>query len=129
QSNQMRVPRQQITCSAKPRQERHGAGSVKPRNMCAAAQRTAQTSAGATVVPRVKGQVHLEGKMDVDRAREKRQHAEREAHDEAEEIKIRPGHTAPRAHSRCASWNRDADHQHYKLVGSLRWRMSAPAGV
>src|SRR5713101_2639333 len=65
--------------------------------------------------------------MDVDRAREKRQHAEREAHDEAEEIKIRPGHTAPRAHSLCASWNRDADHSHCKLVGSLRWRMSAAA--
>jgi hypothetical protein len=36
--------------------------------------------------------------MDVDRAREKRHHAERESHDETEEIKIRPGHTAPRAH-------------------------------
>src|SRR5713226_1958939 len=65
--------------------------------------------------------------MDVDRAREKRQHAEREAHDETEEIKIRPGHTAPRAHLMCTSWNRDADHPHCKLVGSLRWRMSAAA--
>src|SRR5713101_5138775 len=78
--------------------------------MHAPSQPAAQASAGATVVPKVKGQVHLEGKMDVDRAREKRQHAEREAHDEAEEIKIRPGHTAPRTHSLCASWNRDADH-------------------
>src|SRR5260370_7378787 len=95
--------------------------------MHAPSQPAAQDSASATVVPQVKGQVHLEGKMDVDRAREKRQHAEREAHDEAEEIKIRPGHTAPRAHSLCASWNRDADHSHCKLVGSLRWRMSPPA--
>src|SRR5260370_12683582 len=90
-------------------------------------KRVAQASGGATVVPQVKGQVHLEGKMDVDRAREKRQHAEREAHDEAEEIKIRPGHTAPRTHSLCASWNRDADHPYCKLVRSLRWRMTAAA--
>src|SRR5258708_5072054 len=95
--------------------------------MHAASHPTAHASANSAVVPQVKRQVHLEGKMDVDRAREKRQHAERETHDEAEEIKIRPGHTAPRAHSPCASWNRDADHQHCKLVGSLRWRMSAAA--
>src|SRR6266849_3374143 len=35
--------------------------------------------------------------MDVDRARQKRKNAQREAHQKAEEIKIRPGHTTPRA--------------------------------
>src|ERR1700730_6385763 len=62
-----------------------------------ATKRAAQTSACTPVVPEVKRQMHLEGKMNVDSAREKRKHAEREAHDEAEKIKIRPGHTAPRA--------------------------------
>src|SRR5260370_14133634 len=102
--------------------------------MHAPSQPAAQASASATVVPQVKGQVHLEGKMDVDRAREKRQHAEREAHDEAEEIKIRPGHTAPRTHSLCASWNRDADHSALQTsseppVAAVRcradWRLAA----
>src|SRR6266851_7540241 len=36
--------------------------------------------------------------MDVDRARQKRKNAQREAHQKAEEIKIRPGHGTPQAH-------------------------------
>src|SRR5712675_1790572 len=55
-------------------------------------------AANMAVVPHMKWHVHLEGKMDVDCAGKKRHHAERESHYEAEEIKIRPGHTAPRAH-------------------------------
>src|SRR5207247_11298495 len=57
----------------------------------------------------VKGQMHLERKMNVNRARQERKHAEGEAHEEAEEIKIRPGHKSPRtrhllcATSRCAA--------------------------
>src|SRR5258708_36549504 len=35
--------------------------------------------------------------MDVDRAGQKRKHAQRETHQEAEKIKIRPGHKSPRA--------------------------------
>src|SRR2546423_13996222 len=49
------------------------------------------------------------------RAREEGKHAERESHNEAEEIKIRPQHTPPRAH-RCAS--RYSDRR--KLL--IRWR-------
>src|SRR6266436_5334505 len=56
------------------------------------------TAANMAMVPHMKWHVHLEGKVDVDRAGKKRHHAERESHYEAEEIKIRPGHTAPRAH-------------------------------
>jgi hypothetical protein len=56
--------------------------------MHAAPKSATQTCAGASVVPEVKRQMHLEGKMDVGSAREKRKHAEREAHDETEEIKI-----------------------------------------
>src|SRR5882757_10494554 len=55
-------------------------------------------AANLAVVPHMKWHVHLEGKMDVDCAGKKRHHAERESHYKAEEIKIRPGHTAPRAH-------------------------------
>src|SRR3982074_3779294 len=55
-------------------------------------------AANMAVVPHMKWHVHLEWKVDVDRAGKKRHHAEREPHYEAEEIKIRPGHTAPRAH-------------------------------
>src|SRR5260370_6209223 len=36
--------------------------------------------------------------MEVDRAGEKRKNAQQEAHNEAEKIKIRPGHGTPRAH-------------------------------
>src|SRR6195256_430714 len=57
-----------------------------------------RAAANVAVVPHMKWHVHLEGKVDVDRAGKKRHHAERESHYEAEEIKIRPGHTAPRAH-------------------------------
>ncbi len=94
QRNQMRVSRQQISRPAKPRKERHCRRSVEPGDVHAAAQASASTA----VVPHVKWQMHLEWKMNVDRARKKRHHAERESHHEAEEIKIRPGHTAPRAH-------------------------------
>ena len=47
----------------------------------------------------VQRQVQAEWQMDVDRAGEERKDAEGEAHYEAEEVKIRPGHTAPRAHA------------------------------
>src|SRR5260370_28489444 len=36
--------------------------------------------------------------MEVDRAGQKRKNAQQEAHEEAEKIKIRPGHGTPRAH-------------------------------
>src|SRR5450432_5286 len=44
----------------------------------------------------MKWHMHPEGKMDVDRARQKRKHAERESHQEANQVKIGPGHKTPR---------------------------------
>src|SRR5260221_2517497 len=108
----MRVPRQQVTGSAKPRQESHCGGSVEPRNMHAASHPTAHASANSAVVPQVKRQVQLEGKMDVDRAPAKPHHAQCETHHEAEEIKITTGHTGPRANSQCSRLDLDAVHQH-----------------
>src|SRR5882762_7512675 len=93
--------------------------------MYATSERAARTCADSAVVPQVKGQVYLEGKMDVDRAREKRQHAERETHDEAEQVKIRPGHTAPRAHHPCASWNP----VRRPLVNSVAFNSLTPAAA
>src|SRR6266850_1483703 len=46
--------------------------------------------------------------MDVSRAAEEREHAEREAHDETEKIEISPGHRTPQAHP-CASWSSRPD--------------------
>src|SRR5579863_5614960 len=77
----------------------------------------------AALVPAVKREVQAKRHINVRRSSQERQHAEREAHEKAEQIKIRPGHTAPRAHSLCASWNRDADHPYCKLIRSLRRRM------
>src|SRR5213082_1995143 len=51
----------------------------------------------ATVMHAMKWQVPFEWKMEVDRTGQKRKYAQREAHQEAEEIKIRPGHKSPRA--------------------------------
>src|SRR6267378_2571231 len=45
----------------------------------------------------MKGQVHFEWQMEVDRTGQERKYAEREAHQETQKIKIRPGHTTPRA--------------------------------
>src|SRR5882757_7346418 len=51
----------------------------------------------AAVMSNVKGPMQSGRQMDVRRSAEKRQHTEDEAHQEAEEIKIRPGHKSPRA--------------------------------
>src|SRR5256712_3065089 len=49
-------------------------------------------------------QVPLEWQMEVDRAGQKRKHAQREAHKETEKIEIGPGHKSPRArHLLCAT--------------------------
>src|SRR6267143_5527982 len=61
---------------------------------------TGHATAGqpAGVVPPMKRQVPFEWQMDVSRTAKEREHAEREAHDETEKIKISPGHRTPRAH-------------------------------
>ena len=58
---------------------------------------TGHATAGqpAGVVPPMKRQVPFEWQMDVSRTAKERQHAEREAHDETEKIKISPGHRTP----------------------------------
>jgi len=56
----------------------------------------------------VKRKMHLERQMDVHGAGEKRQNTQRETDDEAEQIKIGPGHATPQDAAsvcRCASWN------------------------
>src|SRR5882724_6891565 len=45
----------------------------------------------------MKGQVHLEWQMEVDRTGQERKYTERETHQETQKIKVRPGHTTPRA--------------------------------
>ncbi len=42
------------------------------------------------VMPRMERQVNAKRQMDVDRARQKRKNAQREAHQETEKIKVRP---------------------------------------
>src|SRR5712664_815163 len=64
-------------------------------------------------------QVPFEREMDVSRAAEEREHAEREAHDETEKIEISPGHRTPRAHP-CASWS--SRRRPYNSVLQRRWR-------
>src|SRR5207302_3314830 len=79
-----------------------------PGNVRSASE-PAMRGTGSGVVRPVKWQMHLERKVNVNRARQKRKHAEGETHHEAEEIKIRPGHKSPRtrhllcATSRCAA--------------------------
>src|SRR5450432_1536151 len=43
----------------------------------------------------MKWHMHPEGKMNVDRARQKRKHAKRESHQKADQVKIGPGHRTP----------------------------------
>src|SRR3981189_47810 len=45
----------------------------------------------------MKWQGDLERPMDIDTASQKRKNAQGEAHQEAEKIEVRPGHTTPRA--------------------------------
>ncbi len=45
----------------------------------------------------MKGQVHFEWEMEVDRTSQERKYTERETHQETQKIKVRPGHTTPRA--------------------------------
>ena len=52
----------------------------------------------AGVMSALKGPVQAGRQMDMSRTTEKRQHAEGEAHNEAEEINVSPGHGTPRAH-------------------------------
>ena len=67
---------------------------------------TSSSRDAAGMMRTVKRQVDMERQMDVDRASEKRKDAEREANQEAQQIVVRPRHSAPRnAAPRCVDWN------------------------
>src|SRR6266404_8683028 len=91
-----------VANSAKPGQKGHDRHGVEPReaapNMGHSVTGHATADQPAGVVPPMKRQVPFEWQMDVSRTAKERQHAEREAHDETEKIKISPGHRTPRAH-------------------------------
>src|ERR1700674_4772127 len=84
--------RQQVAGPAKPSEKCQHAGRVEPGKMRAAFG----NAAACSVMPAMKRQVPFEREMQVHSAREKRQHAERKAHQETEEIEVRPSHTTPR---------------------------------
>src|SRR2546422_5637843 len=92
-----------VANSAKPGQKGHDRHGVEPGEAAAPNMEhsvTGHVTAGqpAGVVPPMKRQVPFEWQMDVSRTAKERQHAEREAHDETEKIKISPDHRTPRAH-------------------------------
>src|SRR6266478_2622297 len=91
-----------VANSAKPGQKGHDRHGVEPReaapNMGHSVTGHATADQPAGVVPPMKRQVPFEWQMDVSRTAKERQHAEREAHDETEKIKISPDHRTPRAH-------------------------------
>src|SRR5260370_2183126 len=92
----MRMPRKQIARPPEPCKKSHRRRGVEPGNMCAAFQ-PAVRGAGSHVMRAMKGQVDFEWQMEVDRASQERKNTEREAHEETQKIKIRPGHTTPQA--------------------------------
>src|SRR5580704_18759775 len=103
------MPREQIACASKPRQECHRRRSVEPGNMRA----TTKPPVGcgrSSVMRAMEGQVHFERQVEVHRACQERKNAQREAHQETEQIEVRPGHkTLPNAAPRCADWNSRRD--------------------
>src|SRR6266478_681141 len=136
---QVRMPGEEIAGATEPGQKGHGRRSVEPGNVRTASE-SGMGSAGSGVMRPVEWQMHLERKMNVNRARQKRKHAEGETHNEAEEIKIRPGHRSPRtrhlpcATSRCAARAgiRDASpvNCHFETlpVDSAQFRKKAEGG-
>src|SRR5438046_5307818 len=82
--------------------------------------------AAAPMVSEMKRQVPFDRQMDLDCAREKRNDAQRKAHEKTEKIKIRPGHNSPRtrhfsATFRCAARaGMRAAHPPYTAPAQLR---------
>src|SRR6476646_11366615 len=97
----MGARRQDVTRSSEPGEERQQRRHIEPGDM-----RCRSQTATTTMVRDVKRQVQTKRQVDVDCARKKRKHAERESHNKTEQIEIRPGHKTPRnAAPRCADWN------------------------
>src|SRR5258708_658203 len=85
-----------VPSPADPGKERHNRHGVDPGEAPAGMHRSApRHSAG--VMSEMKGPVETSRQMNVRCAAEKRQYAEKETHEEAEKIEIRPGHKPPRA--------------------------------
>src|SRR5690242_20697439 len=94
------MSREQIAGPAKPREKCHDGGRVKPGDVRGAFEAAAHgTVAAAPVMTEMKRQVPFDRQMHVDGAREEGKHAQREAHEKTEEVKIRPGHNSPRPRS------------------------------
>src|SRR5690349_14084221 len=94
------MSREQIAGSAEPREKCHDGGRVKPGDVRSAFETAAHGAmAAAPVMTEMKRQVPFDRQMDVDRAREEGKHAQREAHEKTEEVKIRQGHNPPRPRS------------------------------
>src|SRR5215472_7084548 len=91
------MPRKQVAGPTKPREKGHNGGGVEPGDVRAALETSAHRTpvAAARVMAEVKWQMPFDRQMDMDGPGEKRNHAQREAHEKTEEIKIRPGHRAP----------------------------------
>ena len=85
--------------------EKHQRGErVKPGDVSPTPHASAHSA--ANVMTARKGNVHFEGQVDVHGAGEKRNRHQGKAHQEAEEIEVRPSHKAPRnAAPRCVDWN------------------------
>src|SRR5580704_4997619 len=111
----MRVLRQDVADAPEPSQKRHERRGVEPGDMAAgfdggALQARTMSVTASREAPRVmramKGQMDVEWQMEVDHSRQERKNAQREAHQEAKQIEVRPGHKTPRnAAPRCADWN------------------------
>src|SRR5690242_10763940 len=110
----MRIPRQQVARPTEPGEKSHDRRGVEPGDLRAGASAFVEATFGesAAVMAEMKRQVPFDRQMDVDRTREKRNHAEPKTQQKTDEIKIRPGHTSPRTRHlsrsfplRCASWN------------------------
>src|SRR5690242_10570520 len=94
----MRIPRQQVARPTEPGEKSHDRRGVEPGDLRAGASAFVEATFGesAAVMAEMKRQVPFDRQMDVDRTREKRNHAERKTHQKTDEIKIRPGHNSPR---------------------------------
>src|SRR5271167_1010605 len=99
------MPGQEVPRPAKPREKHQRGQCVKPREVPSAPH-----SRASAVMPAGKGNVQLEGQMNVHGAGEKRHRHQSESYKEAEQIEVRPGHKTPRnAAPRRTDWNSRRD--------------------
>src|ERR1700676_258062 len=102
----MGIRSEDVADPSEPSQKRHHRRSVEPRKMSAAVRRVPAPGM-ATMSGPVKRQMPLEWQVQMNRASEKRKNAEREADQEAQQIKIRPRHDTPRSTARTTAFGAD----------------------